>query len=122
VSAELAARRTAAAAALGDFRRAADKFIDDPTRTVPRPDYSMWAWRLSSELGSVLQRLEDEDASCAPGLRADLEAAVRIWREESKPYPEETTLDSARRGGFGYCADELAEILARHPQVNGDPK
>jgi hypothetical protein len=66
VSAELAARRTAAAAVLADFRREADKYIGDPTRTVPRPDYSMWAYRLASELMSVLQRLETEDAEAEP--------------------------------------------------------
>jgi hypothetical protein len=77
VSAELAARRTAAAAVLGDFRRAADKFTGDTTRTVPRPDYSMWAWRLSSELASVLRRLEAEDAEAAPDPAAAQLARVR---------------------------------------------
>jgi hypothetical protein len=51
----------------------------------------------------------------APGtLRAELEATVRTWREESEPYPGETAEEIARRGGFGYCADELAQVLARH--------
>lgn len=68
MSAELAPRRTAAVAVLPDFKREADKYLDDPARTVPRPDYSMWAFRLASELGSVLQRLEAEDAGAAPPL------------------------------------------------------
>jgi hypothetical protein len=62
VSAELAARRTAAAAVLADFKSAADALIDDDTLTMPRQDYSMWAWRLASELGSVLDRLNAEAA------------------------------------------------------------
>jgi hypothetical protein len=120
--AELAARRTAAAAVLGDFRRAADKFIDDTTRTAPRPDYSMWAFRLSSELASVLQQLEAEATSApaapqpAGSLRTDLEATIRTWREESEPYPDESATDSARRSGFGYCGDQLAQLLAQHQQ------
>lgn len=56
------------------------------------------------------------------GLAADLEAAVRIWREESQPYPGEDAADSARRGGFGYCAGELAQILARHPALRRLPE
>ena len=75
----MAARRTAAAAALADFRHETDKYIDDPTRAVPRPDYPMWAFRLASELLSVLQRLETEDAEAQPDsqlaeVRAVLEA------------------------------------------------
>lgn len=77
MSAELAARRTAAAAVLGDFRRAADEFIDDNTRTVPRPDYSMWAFRLASELMSVLQRLEVEAGEATPDPAAAQLAEVR---------------------------------------------
>ena len=60
MSPELSARRTAAAAVLADFKRETGKYLDDPAKATPRPDYSMWAWRLASELGSVLQRLDDE--------------------------------------------------------------
>jgi hypothetical protein len=78
VSAELSARRTAAAAVLADFKRETDRYIDT-NGTVPRPDMGMWAWRLSSELRSVLQRLDDEagEPSAAAQLaevRAVLEA------------------------------------------------
>lgn len=52
----------------------------------------------------------------APSLRADVEAIVRILREESEPYPDEDAAESGRRGGFAYCADELAQILAQHPE------
>jgi hypothetical protein len=49
--AELTARITAAAAVLGDFRRADDDYLD---QGCARPDYSSWAHRLASALGSVL--------------------------------------------------------------------
>jgi hypothetical protein len=68
VSAELAARRTAAAAVLGDFKRETDKYIDT-NGTVPRPDMGMWAWRLAAELDSVLQRLEGEAGEPGPAMR-----------------------------------------------------
>jgi hypothetical protein len=52
----------------------------------------------------------------APGtLRSELEAMVKTWREESEPYPEEDAAEIGRRGGFGYCAGELAQVLAAHP-------
>jgi hypothetical protein len=73
VSAELAARRTAAAAVLADFKHAADAFIDDETDTVPRPDYSAWAFRLAAELGSVLARLNVEDAAAGQDAAAQLQ-------------------------------------------------
>jgi len=60
VSAELAARRTAAAAVLADFRREAWDFIEDDTFSAPQPDYTAWAFRLAEELASVLCRLDDE--------------------------------------------------------------
>jgi hypothetical protein len=91
VSAELSARRTAAAAALGDFKRETDKYIDT-SGTVPRPDMGMWAWRLSSELASVLQRLEAEAAEAAPDSAAAQLAEVRLvldafdWEADDRQY------------------------------------
>ena len=49
-------------------------------------------------------------------LRTELEALARIWREESEPYAGEDPEAVARRGGFAYCADELAAVLAQHPE------
>jgi hypothetical protein len=49
--AELAARITAAAAALGDFRRAE---AADATWEGPAAPWATWAGRLAAELGSVL--------------------------------------------------------------------
>jgi hypothetical protein len=75
--AELAARCTAAAAVLADFKRETDAYLDDPAKATPRPDYSMWAWRLSSELRSVLQQLEGEAAeTTAPPAAAQLTDAA----------------------------------------------
>lgn len=76
MSAELAARVTAARAVLADFKRETGRHLDDPARTVPRPDYGMWAWRLSSELGSLLARLDEESAAAAPDGRRRLEQLV----------------------------------------------
>lgn len=81
MSAELAARRTAAAAALADFRRAADEFTNDITRTVPQPRYADWAYRLAAALDSLLQRLEAEatapdPAECGPLAELVLEDRV----------------------------------------------
>ena len=115
MSAELAARRTAAAAALGDFRRAADAFIDDPTRTVPRPDYSLWAFRLASELLSILQRLETEaaEATSAPTARIDRSACLA----SSCPPPKLTECQwpkcvppAPTRPGVDLAAGRLAEV------------
>lgn len=54
-SAELAARRAAATAALADFNHATDESLAE---TIAE-----WAFRLASELASVLQRLDQEDAA-----------------------------------------------------------
>ena len=96
MSAELAARRTAAAAVLGDFRRAADEFINDITRKVPQPDYSLWAFRLASELTSVLQRIDAAQGwELSPTLGGD-QAVSRIaearavlafdWERDDRQY------------------------------------
>ena len=105
MSAELAARRTAAAAVLADFKRETDKYIDT-SGTVPRPDMGMWAWRLSSELASVLQRLEAEAA-------------------EATPDPAVAQLAEVRRvlGAFNWELDDRQYALEKIDQiVNGDPK
>jgi len=77
----MAARRTAAAAVLADFRHAADEFIDDTTGTVARPDYSAWAFHLASELGSVLSRLDQEDSEAPDGAAAQLAEVRRVLAE-----------------------------------------
>jgi hypothetical protein len=64
--AELAARRTAAAAVLADFHAAAVAF----QRGGERPDHAMWALRLEQHLRYVLDGL-------------DVEAAVMLTRDEA---------------------------------------
>jgi hypothetical protein len=69
MSAEMAARRTAAAAALADFRRESDAFGVD----------GALVYRLAAELGSVLDQLEAEDAPVlvlTAGNEAVLEQAL----------------------------------------------
>jgi hypothetical protein len=55
VSAELEARKTAAAALCADFRREADDYLD---RGADRPEYDSWAWRLYTALGLLLDGID----------------------------------------------------------------
>ena len=57
VSAELAARSTAAAAVLGDYLREAD--------TAGTADLALWAARMADMLGHVLAALDDGDRATA---------------------------------------------------------
>lgn len=57
----------------------------------------------------------------APGLRSEVEALARTLLEESTPYPGESAEDTARRGGFGYAASELAQLLEQHPPAGERP-
>jgi hypothetical protein len=60
VSAELAARRTAATAVAADFDREVDAYLDRPPGTAG-PDYSRWAFRMRAELRSLLDQLAAEE-------------------------------------------------------------
>jgi hypothetical protein len=97
VSAELAARRTAAAAVLADFRRDANAFIHDDSLTLPTPDYCGWAFRLSSELQSVLDQLPHEPDPVAPQLEQ-----IRLvldhfdWETDDRQYALEQIDDILR--------------------------
>jgi len=53
VSAELAARVTAAAAVAADFDREVDAYLDRPPGTAA-PDYSRWAFRMRAEVRSLI--------------------------------------------------------------------
>jgi hypothetical protein len=57
---ELAARITAARAALGDFRHEAQTYIDQDR---PAPHWQEWAFRLGGELGALLEALGDQAAA-----------------------------------------------------------
>jgi hypothetical protein len=60
ISAELAARITAAAAVRADFHREVDDYLD---RDGERPDYSSWAFLLERALQQVLDGIGDPDLS-----------------------------------------------------------
>ncbi len=59
MSAELAARHTAATAVLADFRREAIAGLDDEGQP---PDYPVWAVRLATEVRSLVEQLDCETA------------------------------------------------------------
>jgi hypothetical protein len=67
--AELAARRTMAAAVLGDFRRLVLGDLDG----IPEPEWVSWACRLGHALGDLLAGLDaDPDAGKLAEIRAVL--------------------------------------------------
>lgn len=88
MSAELEARRTAAAAALGDFRREDDAFVADDSYTLPVPDYARWASRLATELSNVLAQLADETRSPAAGQLAQIRLVLAAfnWEIDDRQY------------------------------------
>jgi hypothetical protein len=55
MSAELAARITAARAVEADFTRATDGFLD---QGAPEPAWQDWAWRMNSELRLLLCQID----------------------------------------------------------------
>lgn len=61
MTAELQARRTAAAAVAADFEREMREFTGDDSLTLPTPDYMFWANRLCLHLHLVLDQLDAED-------------------------------------------------------------
>ena len=85
MSAELAARRTAARAVLGDYTRGAG--------TADPIDLSMWAARLADMLGIILAILDDGDQAAAqfPAAAAQM-AEIRLvleafdWETDDRQY------------------------------------
>ncbi len=100
MSAELAARRTAAAAVLADFRHESDACIDDPALSTAQPDYTKWAYRLAAELASLLRRLDDE------GPISELAEAIT----EARALRALVAEILAGFGDDGYWADHEAPI------------
>jgi hypothetical protein len=92
MSAELAARVTAAAAVLADYRRAADEWIEDETLTVPRPNYARWAFRLAGELRALLACLDREPGVQMPDPAVAQLAQIRLvldafdWATDDRQY------------------------------------
>jgi hypothetical protein len=85
MSAELEARRTAAAAVAGDFRRATDAYID---ADGPQPDYNGWAWRLYTELLVLLDQLGRETKDAEPGQLAAIRGVFEVfdWETDDRQY------------------------------------
>jgi hypothetical protein len=62
MSPELAARRTMAAALLGDFHDAGDAYRNDGARA---PDYAIWAERLAVALSELIDATGDDPGTGA---------------------------------------------------------
>lgn len=90
MSAELAARRTAAAAVLADFRRAL-------ATTPPGNGHGMhyWATRLADHLGQVLDAPADPAAGQLAQIRLVLDAFD--WEHDDRQYALEQ-IDDILRG------------------------
>lgn len=98
MSAELAARITSAQAVVADFRRAADEFIHDDDLTLPTPGYCDWAFRLASELQSVLEQLQHEKPDPASAQLAQIRLVLEHfdWQLDDRQYALEQIDDILR--------------------------
>jgi hypothetical protein len=85
VSAELAARRTAAAAVLADWLREWHRYLGDPVNNRA-PDYPVWAPRLSGMLALVLDGLAVDDTSAAQLARVRQVLAAFDWETGDRQY------------------------------------
>jgi hypothetical protein len=120
VSAELAARRTAAAAVAADFTREADAYLDDDGR---RPDFDSWAWRLHTELRLVLDRLDAETPE-QPVPRIDgSQAASHVRNDgsaELSPADLGTVLGALSSAELGAGADMATRYRALAYRLGDD--
>jgi hypothetical protein len=130
VSAELAARRTAAAAVAADFHTTMVAWLGGGER----PDYAAWAQRLEQHLRYVLDALDVQDrAQPASPLAVDLDEEVTEERAAEiraaldaavKPQPAPELAEVRRvleafdweTGDRQYALEQIDGI------VNGDPK
>ncbi len=106
MSAELAARRTAAEAVLADFRSEHDRFLADPVH-LRAPDYPVWIMRLARHLRYVLDELGDE-AAAAREPRAAPELAIDLAEEVT----EERAAEIREALDRGVAVQQLAEVRA----------
>lgn len=102
MSAELRARVTAASALLADFQRARDEYA---AGAVPSPDWLMWALRLASDLGIVLDQLGHEPAGGEAATAAGHVLAAQLVRAH-------LTEVCATRGNRSAAAGAVRRILA----------
>ncbi len=80
MNAELAARRTAAAAMASDFRRVTDDYLD---RGGERPDWSSWAFRLVSAVSSLLDVIGEQPETLKEARGALLGPAVTLDEDQA---------------------------------------
>jgi hypothetical protein len=97
VSAELAARRTAAAAVLADYQRAGGG--------MDIADLALWAARMADMLGHVLAVLDEGDQAAVQFPAAAVQLAeIRLvldafdWETDDRQYALEQIDDIAKRG------------------------
>lgn len=97
MSAELAARRTAAAAVLGDYLRQA--------HAADTADLALWAARMADMLGHVLAVLDDGDRAAAQFPAAAVQLAeIRLvleafdWETDDRQYALEKIDGIVNRG------------------------
>lgn len=103
----MAARRTAAAAVLADFRREVKAFCEDLSNRAPEPDAIAWAQRLAAELRSVLEQLAAETLD--PADPAD----TSVWRDGYEAGARDEAASFAPHpGGRETSADRAAAQLA----------
>jgi hypothetical protein len=117
MSAELEARRTAAAAA-ADFQRE----VDDWTRhrTSSQPDMATWAFRLRDALGSLLG-MPDPGAAQLAVIRAVFD--VFDWETDDRQYALEQ-IEQIVTGGDEPAGPSPEDMRAAYPEwlvsVDGD--
>jgi hypothetical protein len=92
------ARRTAAAAALADFRREDDAFCAEDSYTLAVPDYGRHASRLATELASVLAPLAHEKPDPAAAQLAQVQFVLEV-------------LDWHDAGPFQDAMEQIEEIV-----------
>lgn len=98
MSAELAARRTAAAAVLADFRREYDRYLGDPVN-APKPDYPVWVLRLARHMRYLLEVPEDCGAAAVQLAEIRLVLEAFDWETDSRQYALEQIDDIVKGDG-----------------------
>jgi hypothetical protein len=110
-AAELAARKTAAAAAvLADFHRESDAYLDAGGSV---PDWSSYAFRLASELGSVLDQLAagpEPAATLTPQQREVIGQALADAADYREARGSDSFCADCEAHPAGICPDHTAEL------------
>ena len=112
IGAELAARRTSAGAVLGDFHRQADAYLAGDVDEAALPDWCGLAYRLATELRSILEQLAAGTALAGDGTArlspADLATVLAALADAAD------TLERRAAEPCGDCAASPAEACEPH--------